>query len=64
MAADLTIVFIVRLLFLVVIINVYYHLLFDEFEPCVAKMKKFWAKHRFFVSASAHQMISSKNNHK
>ena len=52
--------FIVRLLFLFVIIHVYHHLLFDEFAPSVAKMKKFWAKHRVFVPASAHQLISSK----
>ena len=63
MSSDLTIVFIVRLLFLFVIIHVYHHLLFDEFAPSVAKMKKFWAKHRVFVPASAHQLISSKNNH-
>ena len=50
--------FIVRLLFLFVIIHVYHHLLFDEFAPSVAKMKKLWAKHRVFVPASAHQLIS------
>ena len=46
------------------LLDVYRHLLFDKFPQSVANMKKFWAKHRFFLPASVHQMIPSKKNNK